>query len=547
MTVNKIVMETRSRRREVEKKRMEAAYTTDTDEEEDSTILVMTTGDGREVGMAMPPNFWPTGRGRGRGRRADELEEGGWADILARRSSARTEEKAEGQVDGRQDEQADDQPEDDKFEDADESDGCDEPEPEGITLNVVLRHDDKGVGRLFRVGEAPPPGYHTSTPAEMEAKKAAANKRAVSSDSTNTSDQDTKPAVRNAPKKKVKTEAPWEVRDREHAAMVKAFAEKLQGESTFSRRRADGRSDSAPSEDASQPDRERAGTSATLADKRQGLGRGGPRKTKLPSPGGIRASEHTGIMRHADVGGPLTGHDLVFASDHPEGETTCEGPQPNRQLAYPYWRRYAMKQPDHDPDCYFRAIGAIGEQETTMDRRAGARPRLHDDIRITMEEADGNLRRNLDTSSEVPGVPDIFLPALLNSSIHDHWHQDFSPEPFLRPPLSNLRYAASHRWMPVQRGALQRMEELVRLAILNHSTTLTAKELQKTTGGKQCMGLTTEDVLDYATDQSTRVLIELYHQLTYAHRRAYVRHAPDDVQRNVLRQATTEERLLFTP
>ena len=293
---------------------------------------------------------------------------------------------------------------------------------------------------------------------------------------------------------------------------------------------------------------DRAGTSATT-----GVKAAPPREVKRP--GAVcrmtvterHPSDNTGILRYQDVGSPIAGHDLPHASTQPETDLSPVGIPPDDGLAYPYWRHYAREQPDHDPNCYFRVVGALSETESVQPGHVNSMPRLHDGLKLTIEEADGKLRRNLDAAAAVPAVPEVLQPDLINSTIHNYWYPDLTAAPFRRPPIDSLKHAASERWLNVQRGALQRMEELVRLAILNHSSALRAQDQMSMGDGKECMGLTSSDVFIHAMDQNTYVLVELLHQLTYAHRRAYVRHAPADVQKNVLRQPVLGQRELFTP
>ena len=252
-------------------------------------------------------------------------------------------------------------------------------------------------------------------------------------------------------------------------------------------------------------------------------------------------SNVTGILRYRTIGGALAGLDI--ANEDVYGQLMKR----ETSLAYPYRRRYALGSPDHDPDCYFKAVGALADHETLHEANIKRRPPLHHDLVRVLAEADSNLEHVLDDERGIVGTPDFLRPETMNSSIHDYWQPTFTVTPFSQPNLANLSHAAAARWMEVQRGTLQRMEELVRLALFNQSATQHARDQITRGKDEECTGLTSAKVLHYVTDQNTRVLVEFLHQLTYAHRRAYIHHAPVDVQRNVLRQPVTGQQELFKP
>ena len=133
-------------------------------------------------------------------------------------------------------------------------------------------------------------------------------------------------------------------------------------------------------------------------------------------------------------------------------------------------------------------LGAREPGETLFGCDEDRKPRLHDMVKCVLEEADQHLSNNLDRAGELPGTPDILLTEHMNSAIHDHWYPDITANAARRPPIDSLEHAASARLMEVQRGALQRMDELIRLALLNHSAAMCAKDQMHNNSGKECMG-----------------------------------------------------------
>ena len=533
-------METRRQRREKEERRQREAYETDT---EDEMEVVWTPKDGKPTKL-YPPSGFGRGRGRGAAWRSETEDRQAWNELVAdHRNRAGKSVTALGQLDGRHDVKEDgptgrDEENRDRVEDAEEDDNT-------FTASFVMRVGDDGRARMFRAGEEPPTDEEhrddsTSSGSTDDEASGAADKGCETAGPTETlkrgppspsssqaSERETKAKRPNMPMKRIKKEDERDAADREAFDAVVAYAEETQ------RKRRESKTS----------------TSASDGFKPRGVGR--PALPALLCKVTIRNQQarasRTGILRYCDVGSPIAGHDLPHGSKREEHDHSPVGPKPNDGLAYPYWRHYAREHPDHDPDCYFGVLGAREPGETLFGCDEDRKPRLHDMVKCVLEEADQHLSNNLDRAGELPGTPDILLTEHMNSAIHDHWYPDITANAARRPPIDSLEHAASARLMEVQRGALQRMDELIRLALLNHSAAMCAKDQMHNNSGKECMGLTSSDVYDYAMDQNTHVLVELLHQLTYAHRRAYVRHAPTDVQRNVLRQPILGQRELFLP
>ena len=215
-------------------------------------------------------------------------------------------------------------------------------------------------------------------------------------------------------------------------------------------------------------------------------------------------------------------------------------------LAYPYARRYARGVLDVLPHALYEILelpqrGLHRYQATGEEEYA-----LHPLLLSTLVNADWRMRGAFDWPTEAPVVPTAVPYRNIDSVMHNASDARLSIAPMFRPAAPNIEAAALNRWLPVQRGLLLSLEELVRHALHTHSATLHAWELLHVIDGRPSDSPQVMSALDLLVAQQTNVLVELLHHVVYAHRHAYVRVSPAWLRNHVLGQPIFGQRRLFT-
>ena len=242
----------------------------------------------------------------------------------------------------------------------------------------------------------------------------------------------------------------------------------------------------------------------------------------------------------------LSGADLPRRSGRPESVFYGIDDVEPANLAYPYARRYARETMGVLPHALYETLElpqrglhrylATGEEEYA----------LHPLMLSILVNADWRMRAAFDWPTEPPVYPSAVPYRNIDSVFNNATDMRLSIAPMFRPEAPNIEYASLNRWLPVQRGLLLSMEELVRHALHTHSATLHAWEMLHVLDQRPSEAPGLLSAFDLLVAQQANVLVELLHHVVYCHRHAYVRTSPDWLRNQVLGQPIFGQRRLFT-
>jgi hypothetical protein len=190
----------------------------------------------------------------------------------------------------------------------------------------------------------------------------------------------------------------------------------------------------------------------------------------------------------------------------------------------------------------------LGLQQNGMMRYvAGGREEfaLHPSVLSALMNADWRLASSLDAVEETPVCPSVVPRAEINTALYDNTDARFSTTPLCAPQVAGIKFASRKKWLLVQRGMMQAMEELARAAIVTHSSLAHGwEEVQKKLGAQRDppqLFMAFETLLS----SQTALLVELVHHLVYAHRMAYARGCEEPLRHEVLSQPVFDKQELF--
>ena len=224
---------------------------------------------------------------------------------------------------------------------------------------------------------------------------------------------------------------------------------------------------------------------------------------------------------------------------------THSGMVTERRMAYPYARRHSHWVPEVDGRVFF---GWLGLRETFMHR---VYPDGHEEFSLAppvialLDLADWRLNAMFNSSLQTPISPQVADPDEVNSVVHDFTDHRLSIAPMYAPDVPRAGRMRREDWVSVQRGLLQEMEEIARLAIHNQSTLILALQRARQPGQSASDAAALVNVVESLLHTQTSALITSLHQVVYAQRHAHVRGAGAQRRAAVLRQPVFGQRRLF--
>ena len=241
----------------------------------------------------------------------------------------------------------------------------------------------------------------------------------------------------------------------------------------------------------------------------------------------------------------LADQDLPQVGSRPEDVNLSAHEVEGYEQAYPYARRYARPVPSSEIKALFNCMGLAQRGFLRVDSFSQEEFGLHPTVLSALMNADWRLESQLGIALLTPVYPSVMPRLDINTSIHNLTDARFSVAPMFMPVAPAVAFASRLKWLPVQRGLIQSMEELARAAIHNQSGILHAMEEVQAFCGLSARAPDLMLALETMLVQQTAVLVELVHQVTYAHRHAYVRESPAWFKHGVLRQPLFNQRQLF--
>ena len=215
------------------------------------------------------------------------------------------------------------------------------------------------------------------------------------------------------------------------------------------------------------------------------------------------------------------------------------------KMAYPYARRHSHWVPEIDGRVFF---GWLGLRETYMHR---IYPDGHEEFSLApsvialLDVADWRLNAMFNSSLQAPISPQVADPDEVNSVLHDFTDHRLSIAPMYAPDVPRAGRLRREDWVSVQRGLLQEMEEIARLAIHNQSALILVLQRARQPGQSTSDAAALVNVVESLLHTQTAALITSLHQVVYAQRHAHVRGAGAERRAAVLRQPVLGQRRLF--
>jgi hypothetical protein len=252
-------------------------------------------------------------------------------------------------------------------------------------------------------------------------------------------------------------------------------------------------------------------------------------------------------VSHYKKKGFLAEKELSYYSRRVESERIYADDYHDVELAYPYARRYARRLRIWENTEFFGHY--LGLRKSQMVRHVhGGREEFatHPSVLSSLIHADWRLETSFDAVEATPISPRVVASSEINTALFDYNDGKLSAAPMFAPVVAAISFASRKTWLPVQRGMLQELEELVRAALIAHSSLLHGwDEVQRGLGNRHrdpSLYMAFETLLS----TQTAVLVELLHHLVYAHRMAYVRGCEEPLRHEILRQPVYGQRQLFT-
>ena len=243
--------------------------------------------------------------------------------------------------------------------------------------------------------------------------------------------------------------------------------------------------------------------------------------------------------------GILAEQDLQYVGARPE-DVNLSAPDINGlEQAYPYARRYARLVPSSEIKSIFNCMGLAPRGFLRVDADGHEEFGLHPTVLSAIMNADWRLESEMRLALQTPVYPSVVPQLDINTSLHNLTDGRFSVAPLFMPVSPAVAFASRLRFMPVQRGLLQTMEELARAGIHNQSGILHAIDEVQSYCGLAARAPDLMLALETMIVQQTATLVELVHHITYAHRHAYVKDSPAWFRHAVLAQPLFNQRQLF--
>ena len=243
--------------------------------------------------------------------------------------------------------------------------------------------------------------------------------------------------------------------------------------------------------------------------------------------------------------GILSEQDLPQLGTRPEDVNLSLPEVGTYEQAYPYARRYAREVPSSEIKSIFTCLGLAQRGYVRVDLNGHEELGLHPTILSALMNADWRLESQLQLALLTPIFPSVVPQLDINTSIHNLTDGRFHVAPMFMPVAPAVAFASRLKWLPIQRGMLQIMEELARTAVHNQSGILHSLEEVQAFCGLSARAPDLMLALETMLVQQTATLVELVHQVIYAHRHAYVKDSPDWFRHGVLRQPVFNQRQLF--
>ena len=243
--------------------------------------------------------------------------------------------------------------------------------------------------------------------------------------------------------------------------------------------------------------------------------------------------------------GVLSDRDLTQLGTRPEDVNLCIHDVGPYEQAYPYARRYARPMTSEDIKALFNCLGLAPRGFLRVDQSGNEEYGFHPTVLSALMNADWRLESQMQLALLTPIYPSVVPQLDINTSVHNLTDARFSVAPMFMPVAPSVAFASRLRWLPVQRGLLQTLEELARVAIHNQSAILHAIEEVQAYCGLAGRAPDLMLAMETMLVQQTATLVELVHQVIYAHRHAYVRDSPAWFRHGVLRQPIFNQRQLF--
>ena len=244
--------------------------------------------------------------------------------------------------------------------------------------------------------------------------------------------------------------------------------------------------------------------------------------------------------------GLLADQDLPSVGHGPERVDMYAHEVRDHDQAYPYARRYSRPAPIPESRAIYECLGLAPRGYLRIGVDGSEEFAFHPTVLSALMNADWRLEAQLNHALITPMYPMVVPNLDINTTLHNYTDARFSVAPAFMPVAPAAAFASRQKWLPVQRGILMTMEELVRGAIHCQSGILHAVEEVQARSNLPALAPDLMYALETMLVQQTAVLVELIHHLTYAHRHAYVRDSPSWFRNGVLGQPLFGQRQLFT-